>query len=101
MVEIDLLRSGSPFIGRAGLPYNRWNGERHRRFVCPMYLRQPLKRIPIPVRQEDRDALLNLQVVLDTVYERAGYGLRVNYKGLPACPFRDENSEWSRALLSK
>ncbi|MDB5355325.1 MAG: hypothetical protein JWN24_1778 [Phycisphaerales bacterium] len=106
LVEIDLLRAGSPIVSRPGIQFDyvaqvwRWTGRNHRRWVWPMRMAQRLKTIPIPVRRGDADAALDLQSVLNTAYDRAGYDLRVDYQVEPIPPLRDENAEWARQIVA-
>ena len=76
LVEIDLLRGpflagsrparlDSVLVSRA---QTRPNAE-----FWPIALRERLPVIPIPVRDPDSDARLNLQAVLDQIYGDAGY----------------------------
>jgi hypothetical protein len=102
LVEIDLLRGGGRLVG---LPHDylaqvwRWAGERHRRWIWPMKLRERLKPIPIPVRRDDPDAVLDLQAVLELAYDRAGYDLRVDYSRPPRAGLFGDDQTWSDGLL--
>jgi hypothetical protein len=107
LVEIDLLRTGVPLVVHPRFdPFEyltqvwRWTGERHRRWVWPMRLAERLKPIPVPVRLGDTDAALDLQVVLNTAYDRAGYDLRVNYIGEPVVPLSPESAAWARQVIA-
>jgi hypothetical protein len=106
LVEIDLLRAGSPIVSRPSIQFDyvaqvwRWTGRNHRRWVWPMRVTQKLKTIPIPVRRSDADAALDLQSVLNTAYDRAGYDLRVDYRAEPKPPSQDENAEWARQIVT-
>ena len=42
--------------------------------TAPIALRERLPVIPVPVRSPDSDARLDLQAVLDRIYDDAGYG---------------------------
>lgn len=102
LVEIDLLRGGSRLVG---VPHDylaqvwRWAGERHRRWVWPMNLRERLKTVPVPVRRDDPDAVLDLQAVLDLAYDRAGYDLRVDYSRPARAALYGEDQIWADNLL--
>ena len=105
LVEIDLLRMSPPLYTRAGFPpfeyiasVSRWTGKRRRRWVWPMRLQERLKPIPVPVRLGDPDAVLDLQAMLDTAYQRAGYELRVDYNRQPTPPFSPEAAEWRKGI---
>ena len=43
-----------------------------------MRIDEKRKTIPIPVRLGDADGALNLQAMLNTAYDRAGYDLRID-----------------------
>ena len=62
-------------------------------------LEQPLPTLPIPLKKGDDDVPLNLQDALDTVYDRAGYDLSVNYRAELDPPPAPNVSEWIRTRL--
>lgn len=78
LVEIDLLRGG-PRMPPDDLPTCDYCAvvsrvaERPRAGVWPWRLREPLPEIPIPLRDGDPDAKLNLKAVIDQVYDLGGY----------------------------
>ena len=104
-VEIDLLREGVGFYTREVLPKADYyvhvsrKGERPKGIVWPIQLPQRLPPIDIPLLPEDADAKLDLQIVLDTAYDRAGYDLEADYGREPVPPLSKEKAEWSRRLL--
>jgi hypothetical protein len=78
LVEIDLLRGGPPMPagGRPECAYSVLVSRAERRLDAefwPISLRERLPEIPIPVRASDPDARLDLQAVLDRIYDDAGY----------------------------
>jgi hypothetical protein len=77
----------------------RWDGKRHRRWVWPTRLGGPLKAIPISVRADDADASLDLQAVLNTAYDRAGYDMRVDYREDPRVPLTPRATAWARGVV--
>ena len=44
--------------------------------------------LPVPLQPEDENIVLDLQGVIDTVYDRAGYDLDINYNSDPDSPPR-------------
>lgn len=104
-VEIDLLRGGSGVWTREGLPPHEYLvhvsrvEKRPKGLLWPIHLSQRLPVIPIPLRPEDPDAALDLQAVLTTAYDRAGYDLRLNYSRDPVPPLTGEWPGWSDRLL--
>jgi hypothetical protein len=110
-VEIDLLREGTPLAAQPPLlsgvyeyMAQAWRfakGElKPTRWVWPMSIMEPLKPIPIPVKPQDPDAVLDLQRMLEMAYERAGYELRVNYHKAPRPPLTGELSDWASSILA-
>jgi len=104
-VEIDLLRGGAGVQTLEALPPHEYlvhlsrDGHRPDGYLWPIRLSQRLPIIPIPLKPEDPDAGLDLQAVLTTAYDRAGYDLDVDYKREPVPPLSPEWAEWSDALL--
>jgi hypothetical protein len=104
-VAIDLLRGGERVRTRRRLPPHEYlvhvsRAERYPRGqFWPIRLSQRLPVILIPLKPEDPDAPLDLQAVLATTYDRAGYDLSVEYTREPVPPLAGEWSAWSDALL--
>jgi len=62
-------------------------------------LRQPLPTIPIPLSDGEADVLMDLQWVFNEVYDRAGYGVMLDY-ALPVEPPVDaDDTSWIQAVL--
>ena len=106
LVEIDLLRGGERMMVEGGLPACEYLvhvsrvEDRPQGTVWPIRLPQPLPVVPVPLAETDPDAALDLQQILNTAYENAGYDLTLDY-GDPAPPpaLRDEHVEWCDELL--
>jgi hypothetical protein len=105
LVEIDLLR-GDPRLPVDGLPAAAYyalvsrSNERPRAGIWPIEVRDPLPVIPIPLRGPDADALLDLQKLIQHVYDAAGYEDYI-YSGSPQPPLGDADSAWAAQLVSK
>lgn len=104
-VEIDLLRAGAGIeVAKFSHPreylvhVSRAN-KRPKGTLWPIRLSQRLPVVPIPLRPEDPDAPLDLQAVLTTAYDRAGYDLSVDYTRDPVPPLPEEWAVWSDRLL--
>jgi hypothetical protein len=106
-VEIDLLRDGVPIHTRELLPEADYyvhvsrHGRRPQGAVWPILLPQKLPPITIPLRPEDPDAVLDLQAVLATVYDRAAYDLEIDYRQELVPPLRAHYAEWANRLLAE
>jgi hypothetical protein len=110
LVEIDLLRAGTRVLA---VPLDRIpTGHRTPYAACarrgwkPLqieYYRIPLhERLPaiaIPLRQDDRDAVLDLQALIDECYGSGRYGDDIDYNEDPEPPLSAEDAQWASALL--
>jgi hypothetical protein len=102
-VVIDLLRGG-PRMPITKLPdcdyyvYLSRFDQRPDVEFWPIGLREPLPTIPIPLLPGDRDVQVNLQAVLNDVYDRARYEF-VIYQGSPEPALSPEDAEWARQFV--
>ncbi len=65
--------------------------------LWPLALRDPLPTIPIPLRPPDPDAPLDLQAVLNEVYDACRYAAYV-YRDPPDPPLDDADQSWADAV---
>lgn len=108
IVEIDLLRSGRRMepLDRRPLPLDyqtpycaliRRPGKGEFEYYR-ISLRERLPKIPIPLRQTDRDVVLDLQAVFDLAYVNGRYD-DTDYTVDPQPPLSDADAIWADALL--
>jgi hypothetical protein len=103
LVEIDLLRGG-PKLPLDGLPPCDYHAlvkrtEAWPRIgIWPWKLREPMPPIPIPLREPDPDAKLDLKAVLDRVYDEGGYADYI-YPGPPEPRLSDEDAAWAAGFV--
>lgn len=101
LVEIDLLRGGKPF------PIRSENLGDYRILICrgerrptgELYafgLRQPIPPVPIPLMLGEVEPILELQPLLDRVYEKGRYYLAIDYT---QPPLSEEDTWWAEMLL--
>lgn len=107
LVEIDLIRSG-PWVLRVPefrIPSRRRGmyhvcvsrGARPSRFeVYPIQLQDRLPAIRIPLRETDPDAVLDLQALIEQVYENGSYGYDVDYTQPPRPPLPDRETAFAK-----
>jgi hypothetical protein len=104
IVEIDLLRGG-PRLPMDGVPACDYCAMVSRRSlrpnieVWPIQLRDPLPILPIPLKGEVPDAKLDLQALLNRVYDAAGYEDYI-YESPPEPPLPESDAAWSQAILA-
>lgn len=103
LVEIDLLRGGEAMPGddRPACTYSVLVSrveERPDAGFWPLGLSDRLPFIPIPLRAPHPDASLDLQALLDRVYDEAGYEFYV-YDGPPHPALSAEEAAWARDFL--
>ncbi len=100
LVELDLLRGGQRMPTATPLPsadYCAIVSRSQRRPRADAYvwtIRDPLPAIPIPLNKGDPDVMLDLQAVFTTVYDRARYGLSLDYAASLDPPLRQADGAW-------
>lgn len=103
-VEIDLLRGGAhmPVEGLAPCDYAVMvsrSYERPKVGLWPMRLNEALPVIPVPLKQEDPDAVLDLQQLLHETFDAAGYADYI-YQGRPRPPLNPDEEAWAKECLA-
>jgi hypothetical protein len=102
-VEIDLLRGGPrmPWLDMPSCDYcvvvSRAE-ERPHAGIWPIQLRERLPIIPVPLRSGEPNATLDLQEMVNRIYDAAGYEFYV-YMGSPEPPLSPEDAAWAREFL--
>jgi hypothetical protein len=102
-VEIDLRRGGArpqwPELPACDyyVLVSRYP-ERPKVGLWPIGLRERLPEIPIPLTPPDPDVRLDLQALLNIVYDRAGYGKYI-YAENPEPPLLPADAQWARQFL--
>jgi hypothetical protein len=105
VVEIDLLRGG-PRLPLEGLPECDYYvlvsrvAKRPDARVWPVHLRQRLPALGIPLRSPDADAQIDLQQVLDRIYDAAGYEDYI-YQNQPQPRLNPEDAAWAQQYIPK
>jgi hypothetical protein len=105
LVELDLLRGGARLPMRRPLRPGDYYAIVSRcdlRPVAAVYawtIRDRLPTIPVPLKEGDADAPLDLQAAFTTVYDRARYDLSLNYDAELQPPLGKEDAEWVQGLL--
>jgi virulence-associated protein VagC len=106
-IEIDLLRSDTPIL-MTGNNFN-WDyrilvSRSEQRPIADLYgfmLPEPIPIFPLPLKSEDKELAIDLQSILNGVYERAGYRFRIDYRQpVPSPVLSQAEQEWVTTLLS-
>lgn len=110
LVEIDLLRDGDylvlaplaliPVSQRAPYVVSVWRATQPDvKFAYPCPLQRSLPRIAVPLREEDVDAVLDLQELIAMCYERGRYHARLDYRADAEPPLSGPDAAWADELL--
>ena len=105
LVELDLLRGGRhmPMLDPwPGSPYALLVARAQNLQVCnvwPAHFRQPLPVFPIPLAKPDPDISLELQPMVDAIYQRSRYERSIDYTKPLDPPLGPEETEWLRQRL--
>jgi Protein of unknown function (DUF4058) len=105
LIEIDLLRGGKPFpiVAEYLGDYRILVCRGDRRPVADLYafsLKQPIPSVPIPLLPGEEEPILELQKLLNYVYQRGRYHLALDYSQPPQPPLSEENVQWAKTLLA-
>jgi Protein of unknown function (DUF4058) len=105
LVEIDLLRDGEPMPILATLPSSRYrilvsqSDTRPTADLYPFDLTDPIPKFPLPLQRHDAPPVIDLQALLNQVYERSGYDYFINYQQNPLPPLSEAELAWIDDLL--
>ena len=110
LVEIDLVRDGEHIVlapreqikPSQRTPYlvSIWRvAQPNCKFAYLLPLAQPLPRIPIPLRRQDPDAVIDLQKLVDQCYQRGRYHCRIDYRREPEPALPVHDACWADELL--
>jgi len=56
---------------------------------------------PLPLRGGDAEPIVDLQGLLNAVYDRAAYDFRIDYTATPVPPLSETDAVWADALLEE
>jgi hypothetical protein len=102
-IEIDLLRAG-PRMPVDNLPDCEYYALVSRAALrptadlWPIRLAEPLPNIPVPLREPDADATLDLRRALDQAFEAGGYAVYI-YSGEPNPALSADQQAWAKEQL--
>jgi hypothetical protein len=105
LVEIDLLRAFAPMpLRQDNIPwdYRILISRREQRPDADLYgfnLPEPIPYFPLPLKNPEESIAINLQNILEALYDRAGYEYRIDYQQpVPQPTLSPENQAWIAQL---
>lgn len=104
LIEIDLLRAGSPMPLRGEVGGSDYrillsrSEQRPAAELIPLRVRDPLPTITIPLLGSDPSPTLALNALLHALYDRAGYDLRIDYTHPPEPTLSTDDAAWAAQL---
>jgi hypothetical protein len=108
LVEIDLLRSGEHMVAcpkeKLPTPHHYLaciNRAGHGWATDCIPLQRHLPRIGIPLREPDRDVVLDLQTIFDRCYDNGGYEDFIDYRQQPAPRLEFSDAKWVNLWLKE
>jgi len=105
-VEIDLLRGWEPLpvLDDIAASYRILVSRGNERPLADLYLFNIPDVIPsfsLPLRSPDVEPIVDLQALLNTVYDRAGYDFTLDYTAELVPPLSETDAVWADALLEE
>lgn len=107
LVEIDLLRAWEPmpmFANGIQSHYRILVSQGDSRPTADLYafnLRQAIPSFALPLRSQDSEPIIDLQTLLNGIYDRAAYDLKLDYSTEPVPPLLEIDAAWVDALLKE
>jgi len=106
LVELDLLRGDAPLPMQGAVQLAHYHilvSRAEHRPQADLYavtVREPLPSFPLPLKGADEAILVDLSAIVQGVYDRASYDLRLDYTQPPPPPaFSEADPTWIRDLL--
>ncbi|MCL1475187.1 DUF4058 family protein [Argonema antarcticum] len=104
LVEIDLLRSGQPMriIEKIQSDYRILICRGNRRPTGSLYafnVQDPIPSFPLPLQSADIEPLIELQSLLNDIYDQASFDMAIDYDREPVPKLKPEDAAWADELL--
>ncbi len=106
LIEIDLLRVGEPMpiFGDGQGDYRILVSRGYRRPDADLYrftVRDTIPAFPVPLKKDDIEAIVDLQQLLQEIYERARFDLVIDYSQPLKPPLTAEDAAWVNDILPR
>jgi hypothetical protein len=104
LVEIDLLRGGTPLpmSGEHPSDYRILVSRADQRPTADLYgfgLQQAIPPFPVPLLPGEEEPILDLQPLLHRIYEKGRYHLAIDYQQPPVPALSEVDQNWVATLL--
>lgn len=105
LVEIDLLRAGTPMAMLGGVPLSHYRilvsraQQRPRAQLYAFNLQQAIPTFLLPLKPKDAELSVDLQSLLWQIYNQARYDLAIDYRQDPIPPCTEVDRAWANSLL--
>lgn len=105
LVEIDLLRKGEPMLvyhSQSSTDYRILVSRGDRRPQADLYgfkLRDRIPSFPLPLKSGDPEPVVDLQVLLNNIYDTGSYDLVIDYAQDPVPPLSKGDRPWLDSWL--
>ena len=106
-VEIDLLRDGEPLpiagnnVSSSYRILLSCSNTRPMADLYPFDLADSIPLFPIPLQPRDQEPVVDLQTLLNEIYERSGYDYFIDYYSDPLPPISETELAWIDSLLKE
>jgi hypothetical protein len=106
LVEIDLLRAGTPQPMSGGVISDyrilvSRAGDRPEAELYPFNLADPIPLFPLPLQMEDEEPIVDLAQILRQIYEDAALDLVIDYSKPPIPPISEGDFAWIQTLTKR
>ncbi|KYC39847.1 hypothetical protein WA1_28165 [Scytonema hofmannii PCC 7110] len=105
LVEIDLLREGTPMVMVGNVPQSHYRilvsraPQRPRAQLYAFNLQQMIPTFPLPLKPQDIELSVDLQSLLLQIYNQARYDLAIDYHQDPIPSLQEADRTWANTLL--
>ncbi len=107
LIEVDLIRAFAPLPIQGAVPPSLYRilvsraEPRPQAALYPFNLADPIPPFPLPLKPEDADFNIELQPLLQQIYDRAAYDLAIDYQQDPVPPLAAPDQAWLHRLLQQ
>jgi hypothetical protein len=106
LVEIDLLRTGEPMPMRSSVVSDyrvlvSRVEQRSQAFLYPFNVRDHLPQFLLPLKPGDVEPVIDLNSLMDDVYQSAALELAIDYQQQPIPPLSSDDFAWIRSAVTR